>query len=124
MARFMQLFFGARWRMIEVFGARDDFRELFPFLTYEKEFATDTGDFISKPRFPGHHGPLLSGRTAQAAVADLLRPSLRVCLSPDHAGNAAGAGGLVFGERLDGPAAEAGAATRGIHEGLFLVPPD
>src|SRR5271154_3582686 len=123
MAYFMRCFF-VRRREIGVFGARDTFRELFPFFTYEKEFAHHKNSSVSKPRFSRDYHALLSQRTDQAAVAHLLRPSVRVCLSPDHGGNAAFSGRLVFGEHDDATAAETGAATGRFHARLRVVPPD
>ena len=107
-----------------MFGARDTFRELFPFFTYEKEFAHHKNSFVSKPRFSGDHRALLPQRTDQTAVAHLLRPSVRVRVSPDHGGNVAFSGRLVSSEPFDAATFETSPATGRFHAGLCLVPQD
>jgi hypothetical protein len=92
-------------------------------LTYENEFAIDEDNLISKPWFSGDLDTVLSRRTAQTAVVDLFRPSIRVCVSPDYPGDAAYPDHLVSGKRFDPPPYEAGPAVGRFHAGLRLVPP-
>lgn len=119
-AYLMQLFFFVRRRAAGVFG------RMMPsanhLLTYEKEFAIDEDSFIPKPRFFGHDGSLLSGRTAQVAIADFFRSPFCGVASPRDAGDAVISGHLAVGEQFDTPLVEADTRPGAFSAGLFLVP--
>jgi hypothetical protein len=91
-------------------------------LTYEKEFAIDEDSFIPKPRFFGHDSNLLSGRTAQVAIADFFRSPFCGVASPRDAGDAVISGHLAVGEQFDTPPVEADTRLGAFSAGLFLVP--